>query len=118
MESAAPRSCAASACEISRPGDGSLTRVPAALAGSAPKLTWTSSRSAMARNAAAVERLKISVGLSLLLLIQRSHQRRLDAALHQLGAKAALVVLGHRGALDLVAFVQEGDPEGEGDVVE
>src|SRR3954452_11025177 len=71
----------------------------------------------MARTVAAVERLKTSAGDSAS-LIETSDQRRLDAALGHLGAEAALVVLGHRGTLDLVALVQEGDPEGEGDVLE
>src|SRR5579859_3963282 len=48
----------------------------------------------------------------------RLNQRRLDAAFGQLAAEAALVVLGDRGALDLIALVEEGDPEGERDVVE
>ena len=43
-------------------------------------------------------------------------QRRLDRREHafrQLTAKAALIVLGDHGPLDLVALVQEGDPEGD-----
>src|SRR5258708_12650220 len=71
----------------------------------------------MARTVAAVERLKTSAGDSAS-LIASSDQRRLDPALGELAAEAALVVLGHRRPLDLVAFVEEGDAEREGDVAE
>src|SRR5258708_32839606 len=76
----------------------------------------------MARTVAAVERLKTSAGDSLSLIapptLQPSDQGRLEAALGRLAAEAALVVLGDRRALDLVAFVEEGDAEGERDIAE
>src|SRR5260370_34089921 len=43
---------------------------------------------------------------------------RLHAGLLQLDAEAALVVFRHRGALNLVAFVEEGKAEVEGDIRE
>src|SRR5690625_1917939 len=36
----------------------------------------------------------------------------------QIGTEAALVILGDDRALDLVALVEEGDPEGKADVAE
>src|SRR3546814_15205757 len=42
----------------------------------------------------------------------------LHAGLRQLAAEAALVVLRHDRALDLVALVEEGNAEGEADVAE
>src|SRR5216683_6230770 len=71
----------------------------------------------MARTVAAVERLNISAGDSLSLMVPLD-QSRLDAALAQLAAETALIVLGDRRALDLVAFVEEGDAEGERDIAE
>jgi hypothetical protein len=47
-----------------------------------------------------------------------SAQRDVDRALRQLLAEGALVELRHQGALQLVALVEEGDPEGEADVAE
>ena len=47
-----------------------------------------------------------------------AHEVRLDPRLRQFDAEAALVVFGHRRPLHLVALVEEGDAEGEGDVVE
>src|SRR3984957_13092015 len=121
MLSAAPRNCATSSAGRSRAGFGNLTRFPASPAGSGPKVTLTSSLSAIARSVVAVARLKISVGENSCAIGRAAfllHQGRVDAGLGQLGAKAALVVLGHRRALRLVAFVEEGEPEGEGEVVE
>ena len=62
MLSAAPRNCAASSAGRSRGGFGSRTLVPLRPAASGPKAMVRSSRSAIARNVAAVARLKISVG--------------------------------------------------------
>src|SRR3546814_20215031 len=44
--------------------------------------------------------------------------RRRDDRIGDVRTEAALVVLGHGRALDLVALVEEGHPEGEGDRVE
>src|SRR5215475_2741077 len=103
MLSEAPRSCATSSAGRSRAGLGSLTRLPESPAGSGPKVTLTSSFSAIARNVVAVARLKISVGEKSCAIaayaFARLHQGRVDAGLRQVGAKAALVVLGDRRAL-------------------
>src|SRR5512138_4040351 len=81
-----------------------------------------SSRSAMARTVAAVVRRKMSSGFSGWLIARvlppGSGELRLHPGLRQLAAEAALVVLRHDRPLDLVALVEEGDAEGEGDVVE
>src|SRR5690606_7453376 len=112
---------------ISRDGAGSRARVPDSAAGSLLKPTVASGRAATARTAAAVARLKRSIGLSSSLIPPIwgapatppwSGQIGLDAGLRQLGPEAALIVLGHRRALDLVALVEEGQAEGEADIAE
>src|ERR1700761_8231469 len=67
----------------------------------------------MARSTAAVERLNWSTGVSAAVI---SGAPGPDTRLLQLRAEAALIILGHGRALDLVAFVEEGQAEGEGDV--
>src|SRR5580698_391875 len=101
MLSAAPRNWATSSAGRSRAGLGSLTRLPASPAGSGPKVTLTSSFSAIARKVVAVARLKISVGENscAILCAALLHQGRVDAGLGQFGAKAALVVFGDRRPL-------------------
>src|SRR5580698_1413849 len=47
-----------------------------------------------------------------------SAQSDVERALRQFLAKAALVELGDQGSLELVAFVEEGQAEGEADVLE
>src|SRR5437773_2259389 len=98
----------------SRAGLGNLTRVPATPAGSGPKPTVRSSRSAIARKVEADARLKISVGekacvmpCPALILVPGLHQRGVDAGLGQFGAKASLVIFRHDRPFHLVAFVQE-----------
>src|SRR6267154_3720755 len=120
MLSAAPRNCATSSGGRSRAGLGKRTRRPESPAGSGPKVTLTSSSSAIARNVVAVARLKISIGEKscAMRLAALLHQRRVDAGLGQLGAKAALIVFGDRRPFGLVAFVEECKPEGEGEIVE
>src|SRR5258708_17144779 len=46
------------------------------------------------------------------------HQRGVDAGLGQFSAETALVVFRHRRPLHLVAFVEEGQPETKGEIVE
>src|SRR5579864_4394226 len=121
MLSAAPRSWAASSGGRSRAGFGSFTREPVRPGGSGPNPTVRSSRSAIARNVEAVARLKISVGenaCAILLHRHLLHQRGVDAGLRQFGAEAALIVFRHGRPLGLVAFVEERQPEGEGEVAE
>src|SRR5438552_11513175 len=117
MLSAAPRSCAASSAGRSLGGFGRRTRAPLTPAASGPKPTVTSSRSAIARNVAAVARLKISVG-EYSWAIGTLHQRRIDAGFCQFGAEATLVVFGYRRPLHLVAFVEKGQPKAEGKIAE
>src|SRR5579883_2349555 len=120
MLSAAPRICAASSAGRSRGGLGSRTRLPARPGGSSPNPTRMSSRSAMARTVAVVARLKLSVGVSACAMEMPalSHQGRVDPGLRQFGAKAALIVFGYRRPLHLVALVEEGEAEAEGDIAE
>src|SRR5690606_38479927 len=90
------------------------------------KVAVSSGRREIARMAAPVTRRNSSIRVSTLLIALsmlrlppgRSDQCRLGVGLLELGAHGALVVLGHDRTLHLVALVQEGDPEGEGDVVE
>jgi len=66
-----------------------------------------------------VARLKASARLSSgPLLIRRSDPPARAGAGRQFGVKAALIVFGDGGALRLVAFVEEGEAEGEADIVE
>src|SRR5207245_7403731 len=112
---------AASSAGRSRGGFGSLTREPLRPAGSGPKPTVKSSRSAIARNVAAVARLKISVGENSWAIGgagRALHQGRVDARFRELGAEAALVVFGDGRTLHLVAFVEERQPEAKGQVAE
>src|SRR5688572_8252157 len=51
-------------------------------------------------------------------LTPSSRQRHVGRALGQLLAEAALVELGHQRTLQLVALVDEGQPEGEAEIVE
>src|SRR5712692_1473233 len=102
---------------------GRRARAPARPGGSGPYVAVTSSRSAIARSAAVVERLKTSTGedgsaMGVDPSTGESDQRRLDPGLLELGAEAALVILRHGRALEFIALVEEGDPEGEREVVE
>ena len=47
-----------------------------------------------------------------------SRHQHLRRALRQFLAEGALVELGHAGAFQLVALVEEGEAEGEADIVE
>src|SRR5947207_2714701 len=73
-------------------------------------------RSKIARNVEAVARLKISVGEKACAMLL--HQGGVDAGLGQFGPEAALVIFRHGRPLGLVAFVEEGQPEGEGEIAE
>src|ERR687886_1296562 len=89
---------------------------------SAANCTFTSGSRAMARRQAATAFLKGSVeggGADPLLRLERiSGQGDVDGRLGQLLAEAALVELGHEPALQLVAFVEEGEAEREAEVAE
>src|ERR1700690_4434828 len=115
--SAAPRAMAASRGFRSRAVLGIRTRLPTTDGASLEKLTSTSSCPDMARNVAAVARLKISTGVSLSCM-RPSGRSGADAGLRQFGAEAALVIFRDDRPLQLVALVEERDPEGEGDIVE
>src|SRR5262249_9216276 len=80
------------------------------------KLTVSSCLCAIARMAAPVTRRNSSSRLSREVI--SLHQRSAAAALLQVGPEAALVVLRHRRPLELIALVEEGQAESEGDVVE
>src|SRR3954466_8435358 len=170
MESAWPRTIAASRLVIFRAGSGSRALPGASPGRSAAKLTSSSGALAIAFRQEATERLNGSVGASLVLrnlelevvLISplpvvpakagtHNHRRslrqeKLSAALHsrrhavwvpafagttyrvksaerhvhrrfrQLRVEAALVELGDEGTFELVALVEEGDPERKTDV--
>src|SRR5690606_4007421 len=119
MASAAPRTWAASSAGRSRDGSGTRARVPAAPGGSELKTTLMSSRSAIARRAAVVDRLNASSGVSAWLwLMVASRQLRADAGIPTLGPEAALVVFRPGRPLALVALVEEGQAEREADVAE
>ena len=47
-----------------------------------------------------------------------ARQRHVHRRFRQLLAEAALIEFGHQRPLQLVAFVEEGEPEGEADIVE
>src|SRR5579863_1358329 len=80
----------------------------------------------MALRQPATARLKGSAGLSrtgvlgllLVAIASYSAQRHVDRALRQLDPEAALIELRHDRPLELVAFVEESDPEREADVAE
>src|SRR6266566_4359892 len=169
IESAWPRTIAASRLVILRAGSGSRALPGARPGRSDANVTSSSGAFAIARRQAVTARLNGSVGASLVpvrnfvfdvvisfpppvvpaktgthnhgrLLLTRSlvpspHRtftaygsrpspgRRLgqchvDRRFRQLGIEAALIEFGHQRPLQLIAFVQKGDAEGEADVVE
>src|SRR5713226_2004713 len=123
IESAWPRRIAASPLLIRRGGSGRRTRACETIGFSAAKPTSSSGLPAIARKHAATARLKGSAGGSALLFfvvfeIDISAQRHVHRRLGQVAAEAALVELRHDRPLQLVAFVEEGQPEGEADVAE
>src|SRR5262245_10260546 len=123
MASASPRTLATSLAGSSWAGGGSRASVPNSPCCPGANDTVRSSRSAIARMAQPVTRLNSSMRVSRSVIVQQpavsaaSHQHRLAAQL-QLRPHAALVVFGHDRPLQLVALVEEGHLEAEGDVVE
>src|SRR6218665_2665199 len=81
------------------------------------KLSSTSASPAMARVAPAKARRKASRGLSSA-IAAASAGSLTDHALRQILAEHALIIFRHGRALGLVAFVEEGQPEREADIVE
>src|ERR1039458_6164656 len=135
IASAWPRTIAASPLLSLRGGSGSRTFPLIRPGRSAANDTSRSGLRAIARRQPVTARLNGSVGESfddgLLLMLEainfspsprgeRSNlrQRHVDRALRQLDAEAALIELGHDRPLQLVALVQEGEPERETDIVE
>src|SRR5579872_5373028 len=116
MASASPRTRLTSSCDRLRLGTGRRTRLPVAPLPSAAKLTSTSGVAETARTAAAVARLKVSIGLSPSLMrrpplvgatrTRRLLRRLLGRAAAELAAEAALEIFRHDRPLDLVAFVE------------
>src|ERR1700734_3509124 len=142
IESAWPRTIAASRSFKRRGGSGSRALPPTSPGRSEAKPTSKSPLPEIARRQTPTARLNGSVGASLALLfglmfddMQRlrpgepvalpaSGERRLlrerhvDRALRQFLAEAALIEFRHQRTLELVAFVDEGQPEGEADIAE
>src|SRR5271154_5670166 len=123
LESAWPRRIPASRLLIRRGGSGRRTRACETIGFSAAKPTSRSGLPAIARRQAATARLKGSAGGSLLLFfvvfeIDISAQRYIHRRLRQVAAEAALIEFRHDRPLELVAFVDEGQAEGEADFAE
>src|SRR5208337_4040174 len=124
MESAWPRTMAASDAVNLRGGSGRRA-LPAVMPGrSAAKETSSSGFLAMARRHPVTARLNGSVGLSLLGLLPLTWddtslaQRHVHGRFRQLRAEAALIKFSNDRPLQLIAFVDEGEPEGKADVLE
>ena len=127
MESAWPRTIAASRSLSRRGGSGSRALPPASPGRSAANDTSRSPLPAIAFRQTPTARLNGSVGASLagvfgLMLEDTAATAQLSATLtgtlRQLLSEAALIELGDQRPLQLVAFVDEGQPEGEADIVE
>src|SRR5580704_13677546 len=131
MESAWPRTIAASRSLSRRGGSGSRALPPARPGRSEAKLTSRSPLPAMARMQTPTARLNGSVGASFAVLFGLmlefmsapsarvwSAQRHIDRALGQFLTKAALIEFGDQRPLQLVAFVDEGQPESKADIAE
>src|SRR5271168_1271872 len=131
MESAWPRTIAASRSLSRRGGSGSRALPPARPGRSDAKLTSRSFLPAIARRQTPTARLNGSVGASFAaafgLMLEDiaapsrrrvSAQRHVHRALRQFLAEAALVELGDQRTLKLVALVDEGQPEGKADIAE
>src|SRR5262245_7669334 len=138
MASAWPRTIAASEAASLRGGSGRRALPPTMPGRSAAKDTSSAGLRAMARKHPVTARLNGSVGLSLAALLPlklddisrellnrprapdtaRSAQGHVHRGFRQLHPEAALIKLGHDRPLQLVALVEEGEPEGESDVLE
>src|SRR5262245_24058114 len=138
MASAWPRTIAASEAASLRGGSGKRALPPTMPGRSAAKDTSSAGLRAMARKHPVTARLNGSVGLSLAALLPlklddisrellnrprapdtaRSAQRHVHRGFRQLHPEAALIELGHDRPLQLVALVEEGEPEGKSDVLE
>src|SRR5664279_3051939 len=128
MESALPRTMAASALLSLRGGSGRRTLPPIRPGRSAAKETSRSGLRASARRQPATARLNGSVGDSFddgllfmfeaIWLASRLRQRHVHRTLRQFDAEAALIELGDDRPLQLIALVEEGEPEGKADIVE
>src|SRR5262249_25188202 len=142
--SAWPRTIAASPRVSLRGGSGRRALPPTMPGRSAANATSSSGWRAIARRQPVTARLNGSVGASLagalglvfeglgaaislpLPLLpagergtkERSAQRHVHGALGQLLAEAALIELGDDRPLELVALVEEGEPEGKADILE
>src|SRR5680860_620050 len=121
-------SAAASACpritEISslvgtREGSGTRAVLPASPGGSVVNTTSTLPSAAMERVVRVTARLNGSRGASFrLLAVMGSAQSYVGCRLRQVLAETALIELGDQAALQLVAFVEEGQREGRSHVAE
>src|SRR4051812_29658759 len=144
MESAWPRTIAASRRVILRAGSGSRAFPGARPGRSEANVTSSSGAFAIARRHDVTARLNGSVGASrepvrnleldgavmgpvasrpaqaatTPCLLLRSAQRHVHRALRQLRIEAALVEFGHQRSLQFIAFVEKGDAEGKADVAE
>src|SRR4029453_7210240 len=132
MESAWPRTIAASAPLSFRGGSGRRA-LPATIPGrSAAKATSSSRLRAIARRHPVTARLNGSVGDSFDGLLGLmfdditgsqawqidSTQRHIDRRFRQLDSETALIELGYDRSFQLVALVEKRQPEGETDVLE
>src|SRR5215475_13821136 len=135
IESAWPRTTAASALPSLRGGSGKRTLPPISPGRSAAKATSSSGLRASARKHPVTARLNGSVGDSfdegLTLMFEaisrlslpppgeaKSGQSHVHGGLRQFDAEAALIELGDDRPFQFVAFVQEGEPERKTDIVE
>src|SRR5512132_900996 len=121
MESARPRVIATSGRLRSRDSCGSRARWPDRPGCSDPKVTCSSGASATVFMVSARARLKGPAGPSLsaaTVSSYRSGERDIGGGLRQLLAEATVIELGNEAALELVALVEEGDAETEGEIAE
>src|SRR5262249_59454099 len=111
IASASPRVCATSLAGSPLDGSGKRASLPSKAAGPGAKVACRSLRSEMARIAAPVARRNSSTALAGLLVIAApgSRQLHLARAVLQISAEAALEILCHHRALQLVALVEERD---------
>src|SRR4051812_41282568 len=127
IESAWPRTIAASGPVSRRGGSGKRTLPVIRPGRSAAYVTSRSGLRASARRQPVTARLNGSVGLSLPgalmgllfeLMTAQSAQRHVHRTFRQLDAEAALVELRYDRPLELIALVEEGEPEGKADILE
>src|SRR5690606_11265661 len=128
MESPRPRVTATSILEGFFGSSGSRARLPASAGRSLAKPTSSSLSPEIARMHTVTERLKASVSepfFGLLRVLSPGpaiggllSKHDVGRAFRQVLAEGALIELGHHRPLQLVALVQEGQPESHADIAE